>query len=179
MMRKEEQKKSNRRERGQAMVEVTLLCPWIFFLFVGILDFGFYAYSAICVQTAARSAAIQTASGVGSFFQSDTLACNSALNELNLLPNVVGVSSCAALPVKVTRKTLCNAAVGYVTCDATGCADCASEASQAPCSTTPTSCPASSQVAVTYQSTLFVPIPGILTNQLNMTRIAEARIINE
>ena len=29
------------------MVEVALLSPWIFFLFVGIFDFGFYAFAVI------------------------------------------------------------------------------------------------------------------------------------
>ena len=30
-----------KREAGNAMVEVALMAPWIFFLFVGIFDFGF------------------------------------------------------------------------------------------------------------------------------------------
>jgi len=167
-MRKEEQKKSKRGERGQAMVEVTLLCPWIFFLFVGILDFGFYSYAAICTQNAARAAAIQTATGVGA--QADVIACNAALYELNRIPNVVGVTACNALPVQVVRQTLCIQASVSPTmpCDATGCADCGVDPKAA-----------SSKVAVTYQSTLYIPIPGILTNQLNLTRIAEARVIAE
>ncbi len=45
---------SKRRQRGGSLVEVALLAPWIFFLFVGIFDFGFYAYAAICTQNAAR-----------------------------------------------------------------------------------------------------------------------------
>ena len=80
-----------------------------------------------------------------------------------------GVS--AAAPVAVERKTLC--AQGTVvpttlTCDAPGCADCVQDNKAA-----------SSQVAVTYQTTMMVNVPGILTNQLTLTRIAEARIIAE
>ena len=161
--------KRKRRERGGALVEIALLSPWIFFLFVGVLDVGFYTYGAICTQNAARAAAIQTATAPGAFYQSDTLACTASLRELNLLPNVVSVNSCGALPVVVTRRTLCDSAqVSYVTCDAPGCAD---------CTTNPKS--ASSQVAVQYQSIPLVPIPGILTGRLTITRIAESRIINE
>ncbi|HEY3376701.1 MAG TPA: TadE family protein, partial [Armatimonadota bacterium] len=47
--------------RGQAMVEVTLMAPWIVFLFIGIFDFGFYAYAAICTQNAARAVALASA----------------------------------------------------------------------------------------------------------------------
>jgi len=163
------ERNKNIRERGQAMLEVTLMAPWIFFLFVGILDTGFYSYAAICTQNAARAAAIQTAVAVGA--QQDTIACKAALNELNLMPNVVGLTSCGALPIKVVRKTLCTQANVFpstLTCDATGCADCGVNNKAA-----------SSQVAVTYQSTFFVPIPGLLTNQLNLTRVVESRIITE
>jgi len=75
------------------------------------------------------------------------------------------------LPVKVVRKTLCTQATvnpSTLACDATGCADCTQQPKAA-----------SSQVAVTYQSTFFVSIPGILTNQLNLTRVVESRIISE
>jgi|SRR5579863_10248842 len=171
----------NRRERGQAMVEVTLLAPWIFFLFIGITDFGFYAYSAICTQNAARAAAIQTAAAAGA--QLDSIACNAALNELNWLPNVVALnlttcapnaaSITATAPVAVQRQTLCGASTpNTITCSALPtsptCADCLLDTKAA-----------SSQVAVTYQSGLFVNIPGILTNQLTLTRVMEARIIAE
>ena len=57
--------KHKQRERGGSIVEVALLAPWIFFLFVGIFDLGFYAYGIICTQNAARAAATQTASSVG------------------------------------------------------------------------------------------------------------------
>src|SRR5258706_9040578 len=113
MMRQKRNK--NTRERGQAMLEVTLMAPWIFFLFIGILDTGFYSYAAICTQNAARAAAMQTAAAAGA--QSDTIACLAALSELSLLPNVtVNLTTCAAnkaaitaaKPVAVERKKLCG-----------------------------------------------------------------------
>ena len=47
-----------RRQSGQAAVEVALMAPWIFFLFIGIFDLGFYCYSAVCTENAARAVAI-------------------------------------------------------------------------------------------------------------------------
>ena len=60
-------KNSHRRNKGQSgssIIEVALLSPWIFFLFVGIFDFGFYAYAAICTQNAARAVALAAAQPV-------------------------------------------------------------------------------------------------------------------
>ena len=48
------------RNGGNAVIEVALMAPWIFFLFVGVLDFGFYAYSFISVENAARAAVLLT-----------------------------------------------------------------------------------------------------------------------
>ncbi|HEV2198380.1 MAG TPA: TadE/TadG family type IV pilus assembly protein [Bryobacteraceae bacterium] len=91
-----------RGERGQAMVEIALLSPWIFFLFIGILDFGFYAYSAICTQNAARVAAIVSA-------EPSTIAvdpCKAALAELAMLPNVPTGGTCSGtVLVTVTNLT--------------------------------------------------------------------------
>ena len=158
-----------RRESGHAVVEIALLAPWIFFLFVGVFDMGFYSYAIICTENAARAAAIQTAANPTS--QTDLIACNAVWKEMSFLPNVASISpqDCTKLPVKVVRKTLCitaSVAPNSITCDAPGCADCGSDNTAA-----------SSQVAVTYRSSLFVPIPGILTNQLTITRIGEMRIL--
>jgi len=158
-----------RGESGHAVVEIALLAPWIFFLFVGVFDMGFYSYAIICTENAARAAAIQTAASPTA--QKDLIACNAVWKEMNFLPNVASISSpdCSQLPVKVVRKTLCitaSVAPNSIACDAPGCADCGSD---------PTA--ASSQVAVTYRSGIFVPIPGILTNQLTITRIGEMRIL--
>ena len=170
--------KRKRRESGQSIVESALLVPWIFFLFVGVFDLGLYAYGAICTQNAARAAAIQTAASVGSFYQSDNLACTAVLNELSLMPNVVSVASCGAKPVQVTRRTLCDSSkVSYVTCDA------ADDSLMTPATAPSTAAgwPASSQVSVTYTYWAFIPIPFLngFNGKMVITRIAQARIINE
>ena len=45
------------RQRGSALVEISLLAPWILFLFVGMFDMGMYTYSMIGVENAVRVAA--------------------------------------------------------------------------------------------------------------------------
>lgn len=168
------QTRRRRRQSGTSMVEVALLSPWIFFLFVGIFDFGFYAFAVICTENAARAAAVQTAANQG--VQNDLVACNAVWKEMNFLLNVSSITQdCTQLPVKVVRRTLCGASVpaGMFTCEApcatpppASCADCGSDATAA-----------SSEVCVTYQSDTFVPIPGILPKQITLTRVAEMRIL--
>jgi len=43
-----------RNRRGSNAVEFALLVPWYLFLFIGAFDFGFYSYSLIATQNAAR-----------------------------------------------------------------------------------------------------------------------------
>jgi Flp pilus assembly protein TadG len=169
-----------RRRKGQSgnsMVEVAFLAPWIFFLFVGIFDAGFFAFAAICTENAARAAATQTAASQSA--QSDLIACNAAWKEMNLLLNVATLSQdCTQLPVKVVRRTLCTQASVVpttITCETpcatltpprTTCVDCSVDVTAA-----------SSEVCVTYQGSGLAPIPGILTNQITLTRTAEMRIL--
>jgi len=46
------------KNRGSAVVEAALMMPWLAFLFMGVFDFGFYAYASICTQNAARAVAV-------------------------------------------------------------------------------------------------------------------------
>jgi|GEM_PF-617172 len=162
--------------RGSAVVEAALLMPWIAFLFVGILDFGFYSYAAIATQNAARAVAIQSANG------SAADVCAAAKSELGLLPNVVGMGACAATQSAVTNSTplwVCVAVLDSTSganaaqcppIPAANCADCAGSGAS---STNPSSV----QAVVTYRTVPLVPIPGILMGQMQLTRIAEARVI--
>ncbi len=174
-----------RSQRGTALVEVTLMVPWILFLFVGILDFGFYSYAAINTQNAARAAAIQIANNQYIFETTNNnsntvvaldMACRAALQEMRGLPNMIGVNlngPCAAnagaisdtMPVAVRVFKLCAASSTDPTCTSTACADCALNSN------------AQSAIAeVTYRSLPMVPIPGLLMGQLQLTRFGEARI---
>ena len=88
------------RERGHAVIEISLMAPWIFFLFMGTIDFGFYAYAIIATQNAARVAVMETSQNTTTA-TNNALACNYALTELNVLPNTRSLVSCGALPVIV------------------------------------------------------------------------------
>jgi Flp pilus assembly protein TadG len=127
-------------------MEAALILPWLLFLFVGTFDMGFYCYDLISVENAARIAVEYTATS--SFTASNaSTACTLALNELTNIPNLTGVSACGSLPLKVTASAV-TGQDGY---------------------------PAS-QVSVQYQSALFIPIPGLLTGRLNITRVAQMRL---
>jgi Flp pilus assembly protein TadG len=119
------------RERGHAVIEISLLAPWIFFLFMGTLDFGFYAYAIISSQNAARVAVMQTSQNSTTAANS-TLACQYALTELNALPNTHSLNSCDALPVIVNATQVVDA-----------------DGANA------------SQVSITYQTINMIPIPGL------------------
>ena len=138
--------RKSRRERGGAMMEMALLMPWVFLLFIGALDWGFYAYSLISMQAAIRTAVLYTSSSTTTAADSDT-ACTLVLQELKGLPNIgSGATSCTGNPI-VT-------AVGV---------------------NGPDSAPAS-QVSVTYNSISLVPIPGLLAGKFTITRSGKMRI---
>lgn len=128
------------------MVETALMAPWIFLIFLGVFDFGFYAYAAISTQHAARIAALYTSASPTSAGD-NTGACYYALQALKDLPNVgVGVTSCNVLPVHVTASSIPGV-------------------DGAP----------ASQVSVTYQTVPLFPIPGLM-GQMTITRTAQVRV---
>ena len=136
----------SKRERGNAVIEVSLLAPWIFFLLVGVLDLGFYFYAAITTENAARVAAQYSAAGP--LTAGDTAgACTYAVQEALTLPGITSSMNCQSLPfiVKVTEVA------------------------------GPDGTPASS-ASVTYQTIPMIPIPGILTGRLTLTRTAEMKV---
>jgi len=138
--------RQRRRENGSALIEITLLCPWFLFLFVGVVDLGFYTYSLIGVENAARVAAEYTSKST-SVAADQSGACTRVLAELASLPNVSGLSSCGSAPLTVTASSV----------------------------TGPDSSAATS-VSVTYQSRNLIPIPGLLMGRLNVTRNVQMRV---
>ena len=124
---------------GHAVIEVALLAPWIFFLFVGVLDLGFYAYAFISVENAARAATLLTSrSRVAATDQID--ACAIVLSEMTWAAYGRTVqTNCQAAPL-VVNATLLNG------------------------STTPPSQDGSdaAQVEVQYTTLTMIPIPGVL-----------------
>ncbi len=131
------------------------MVPWIVFLFVGVLDFGFYAYAAICTQNAARVAALQMSTNqyvVGN----SAYACTLVLPEMSQLPNTANLATCASSASAVSS----TQPVAVVASSVTGL-----DGNPA------------SQVAVTYQTVPMIPIPGLLTGQMTLTRVATMRVV--
>jgi Flp pilus assembly protein TadG len=149
-----------RAQCGHAVVEVALMAPWIFLLFMGILDFGFYAYSAISVENAARAAALFTSSDPGEAANSAG-ACVYALQELQNAANIGSGAACdGSGHIKVGANTIATI---------TAVEAAVVPAVIAPCDSKTTLCDAS-QVTVTYKSPGMIPIPW-LPGVYNITRI--------
>jgi Flp pilus assembly protein TadG len=144
--------------RGHAVIEIALLSPWIFLLFLGIVDTGFYSYAAISTANAARVAAMYASNSPSSLDDSQG-ACSAALAEMKPLPNIkAGVTcasgcgagtACAAGPMKVTAKRITAAS------SADGLAE-------------------ASEVSVQYQTVNMFLIPG-LPDHLTITRTVQMK----
>ncbi|MGA2135496.1 MAG: TadE family protein [Bryobacteraceae bacterium] len=139
-----------RSERGHAALEAALLMPWVLFLFVGAFDVGFYNYSLIATQSAARVAAMYTSQTTTTAADSST-ACTLALAELQALPNVgTSVTTCASSPVVVTATQV-----------------------------TGTDGSLASQVSVAYTSPSLIPIPGALPAKYTFNRVVQMRLVTQ
>ena len=133
------------------MIEFCLLIPWYIFLFVGTFDFGFYAYSLIATETAARVASNYCSTSSSTCSSHDATACtNYVITQLSNMPNMSGVTVCTASPLVLT--------VSYPT--ASTCPD------GNACAT----------VSVAYTTPSLVPIPGILAGQITITRSVTMRL---
>src|SRR4051812_33551194 len=144
------------RRRGSSMIEFCLLLPWYIFLFVGVFDFGFYAYSLIATSNAARvSVAYCAASATtcNSDPKKASVCTNYVIPQLTGLPNVgTSVTTCLASPVTLT--------INYPS--AASCPD-------------GNTCATAQVVFVTPQ--LF-PIPGLLPGQLTITKLVTMRLVS-
>jgi Flp pilus assembly protein TadG len=78
----------NKRAGGQALVELAILAPWIFFLFISVVNTGFCLVAAISVQNAARAAALYISSGsTVPASSAASAACTVVTNQLQGLSN--------------------------------------------------------------------------------------------
>ena len=124
------------------MLEMAFYLPWIFFFFIGALDWGFYAQALISVENAARIACLYTSSNSGTAADSAT-ACTYVLKELQYMPNVgSATTTCSGTsPIRVTASSV----------------------------TGPDGNPAS-QVTVTYTTINLVPIPNLMQKGFTWNR---------
>ena len=124
------------------------MAPWIFFLFMAVLDIGFYLYAAINTQNAARAAVIQAANQGATPAPTVADVCTLVLQEVGSIPVPGGApSGCGGSPVKVDVNTSATGLDG-----------------DAP----------SARVTVTVTTLPMIPIPGLM-GQLTIQRTAQAR----
>jgi Flp pilus assembly protein TadG len=146
MMPPEQQSRNVRRRRGSAVIELSLLVPWFLFLFIGMVDVGFYTYALIAVENATRVAAEYTMQS-SSAATDQTHACIIARAELATLPGVSSTTTCGSSPLVVTASAVTGPDGNSAT-----------------------------SVSVTYSGMGLVPIPGLLTNSLQFTRTVQMRV---
>src|SRR5215471_18885274 len=85
-----------RRERGNSIIEFSFMAPWLIFMFVGAMDWGFYAYALIATEAAARVGALYASASTSTATDSTTV-CTYALGQLRRMGNVgTSMSACAA-----------------------------------------------------------------------------------
>lgn len=140
------------RKSGQAVVELTLLIPWLVFSFVAAFNFGIFAYALISTQNAARSGAMYASQSlaVAQGGAVVTQVCSYVLGELGDAPGVGGVSACTAAPVTVTVAPKVPGAGNMNTV----------------------------QVKVTYKTMQMIPLPGLMAGALSISRTVEMPIRN-
>ncbi len=144
-----------RTRSGHAVIELSLMMPWLFFLFVGALDFGFYSYSLIAVQNAARVAALKTGAVYDNYTQAlsnpsvvESRVCLEVRDELLKMPNFASLpANCSGFPLAVSVQAF-------------------QDASGKP----------ALRVSVGYDTVPLIPIPGLVRKQLRITRVANVRV---
>jgi Flp pilus assembly protein TadG len=143
---------SRKRRFGQAVIEVTLLVPWIVFSFVAAFNFGIFAYALISTENAARSGALYASQSlaVAQGGSVATQVCTYALGELGDAPGMSGVANCASAPLTVTVTPKTPGAGNMNTV----------------------------QVSVTYKTMQLIPLPGLMAGSLSITRTVEMPIRN-
>jgi len=145
----------DKRRSGNNVIEFSLLIPWYVFLFVGVFDFGFFSYSLIAVQSAARVAAEYASYSTTTEADSIT-ACTYAMGQLQDLPNLGSGAACTANSTTVTSSAPLAVQASALTSG-------------------PDTLPAAS-VTVTYLTPQLIPIPGLLPGQLTISRTVKMRI---
>jgi hypothetical protein len=153
------QRTRGRCSRGQAIIEMTLMMPWIIFLFVGVLDFGFYSYALIATQNGARVGAMAGSFGGGA--PNAVSTCNAVVAEMNSLPGtqsyVPGTYTCLYDTAPTTTNRI---------------------AISTPTTEAETDGSTAAVVTVSYLPPVMIPIPGVMNTPPIVTRIAKAPLLS-
>ena len=147
----------HKRQRGGSVIEVSLLLPWIIFLFAGAFDWGFSAHALISTETARVSALYGANAASGSV--SSSTVCSLVLDELYIGSNVANLTSCAT-PGSIND----TQPVGVS-------ATCPGRLSAMGNLNTV-------QVQVAYRTIQLIPIPGLLSGKWTFTRTVQLPMAN-
>lgn len=129
--------------------------PWLIFLFIGAMDWGFYADALIATEAAARVACTYTSSS-SAVVTDSSKACTYALGQLAKMPNVgSGISTCASGTAVSSASPVGISATSITGPDGN----------------------AAAQVTVTYLTPVFIPMMGQLPTQLTITRTLKMRVL--
>jgi len=131
-----------------------MFLPWLIFLFVGALDWGFYAYSLIGTESAARIGALYTSTASSTVSDAAT-ACTYALDQLRKMPNVGETITTCASGTAVSQTSPVGVSASAIT-GPDGAA--------------------AAQLAVTYMTPSLIPIPGLLPKQMTITRTFQMKV---
>lgn len=94
------------RSSGNSIIELVFMLPWLLFLFVGVFDFGFYAYALIATQNAARAVAVHNSISKSAASDPDGSGCQIAIFELQNAAYGRPMSGCGGNPLLVTSTWL-------------------------------------------------------------------------
>jgi Flp pilus assembly protein TadG len=138
--------KRRKSQRGGSALEMAMLLPWYFFLFVGTFDWGFYAHALISTEAAARTAVLYTSQS-SSTAADQVTACTLANEEMRIVANIsnTDATTCTSSPLVVTAALVA--------------------ANQSPDLNA-----TASQVTVTYTTMSLIPIPFVLANKATFYR---------
>lgn len=99
------ERKRKRGRAGHAVVELSLMLPWIYSLVAGAFDVGFYSQSLTATAKAAQAAALYTSSNP-SVVEDSVGACDYARTQLRGISNARTLMTCDSLPLRVTAESV-------------------------------------------------------------------------
>jgi Flp pilus assembly protein TadG len=130
---------------GSSAVEFALLVPWFIFLFVGVLDLGYYNYALITAQSAARTAALFTSSSASASTQTADVVCTYVYDQLTSNINLSGATTCTGTSPITLTNSVANGPDGN----------------------------SASTVTIQFTSATLIPIPGLLPANIPVARTAQ------
>lgn len=144
-----------RNQRGNSLIEFSLMTPWLIFLFIGAMDWGFYAYALIATEAAARVGCLYASTSPTTVADTARI-CMYALEQLRKTNNVGSSMAGCAIGTAVSSTSPVGISVSSIT----------GPDSQS-----------AAQVSVTYLTPVFIPMgSGGLPKQLTITRTIQMRM---